>query len=100
MASPKMPLAPLAKETLSEVRAFADQALARTSGAPLIAGNSVRLLRDAEENYPAWKEAIREARHFVHFESYIIHDDDIGREFAAVLAEKARQGVQVRVLYD
>ncbi|TAM78790.1 MAG: cardiolipin synthase B [Acidobacteria bacterium] len=100
MAAPENPLVPLARETLSEVSVFADQAFSRAAGAPLIACNSVRLLRDAEQNYPAWKEAIREARHSVHFESYIIHDDDIGREFAVLLAEKARQGVQVRVLYD
>jgi len=93
-------MVPAASETLAAVRVFADQALSRTAGAPLIAGNSVRLLRDAEENYPAWQQAIREARRTVHFESYIIHDDAIGREFADLLAQKAREGVHVRVLYD
>jgi cardiolipin synthase len=93
-------MVPLASETLSAVRVFADQAFSRAAGAPLIPGNSVRLLRDAGENYPAWKEAIRQARRSVHFECYIIHDDDIGREFATLLAQKARAGVRVRVLYD
>ena len=37
------------------------RALDRTAGAPLVAGNAVRLLRDAGENYPAWLEAIRPA---------------------------------------
>ena len=91
---------PVASEPLSAVRVFADQAFSRAAGAPLVPGNSVRLLRNAEENYPAWKEAIRLARRTIHFESYIIHDDDIGREFATLLAEKAREGVHVRVLYD
>jgi len=91
---------PAPSENLAAVRVFADQAFSRAAGAPLIPGNAVRLLRDAEENYPAWKEAIRQARHTVYFESYIIHDDDIGREFADLLAQKAREGVQVRVLYD
>lgn len=100
MAVPENPIPPLAGETLSAMRVFADQAFSRAAGAPLIPGNSVTLLRNAEENYPAWKEAIRQARHTVHFESYIIHDDDIGREFAVLLAEKAREGVHVRVLYD
>ncbi|HEX5412958.1 MAG TPA: phospholipase D-like domain-containing protein [Terriglobia bacterium] len=84
----------------SSAGVFADQAFSRAAGAPLIAGNSIRLLRDAAENYPAWKKAISEARRTVHFESFIIHDDEIGREFADLLAEKAREGVQVRVLYD
>jgi cardiolipin synthase len=60
----------------------------------------VRLLRDAAENYPAWLDAIRSAEHSIHFESYIIHDDDIGAEFADLLAAKATEGVRVRVLYD
>ena len=100
MALTDNPITPLANETFSEVRVFADQAFSRAAGAPLIPGNSVRLLRDAEENYPAWKESIRLARRTIHFESYIIHDDDIGREFAELLARKAREGVHVRVLYD
>ena len=100
MAAPENPIVPVASETLAAVRVFADQALSRAAGAPLVPGNNVQLLRDAGENYPAWKEAIRSARRTVHFESYIIHDDDIGREFASLLAQKAREGVRVRVLYD
>ncbi len=100
MAVPDYPIASLRGETLSALREFADQAFSRAARAPLIAGNEVRLLRDAEENYPAWKEAIRQARRTIHFESYIIHDDDVGREFAALLGEKAREGVRVRLIYD
>jgi cardiolipin synthase len=100
MAAPENPIMPMASDSLAAVRLFADQAFSRTAGAPLIAGNGVRLLRNAEENYPAWKEAIREARHTVHFESYIIQDDVTGREFAELLVQKAREGVRVRVLYD
>ena len=36
------------------MRALADQAFSRAAGAPLVAGNRVRVLRDAAENYPAW----------------------------------------------
>lgn len=100
MAAPDTSAMPVASEPLLAVRQLADQAFSRTAGAPLIAGNNVQLLRDAEENYPAWKEAINQARRTIHFESYIIHDDEVGREFAALLARKAREGVHVRVLYD
>jgi cardiolipin synthase A/B len=57
-------------------------------------------LRDAQQNYPAWLEAIRSAQRHVHFESYIIHEDDSGREFAGALIAKARDGVRVRLIYD
>ena len=63
-------------------------------------GNHVRLLRDARENYPAWLEAIQNARRSVHFESYIIHPDEVGARFADALVAKAAEGVPVRVVYD
>lgn len=82
------------------VRRLGDQLFSRTAGAPLVRGNAVRILRDAAENYPAWLAAIRSARRSVHFENYIIHDDDVGRRFAAAFLEKRRDGVPVRVVYD
>lgn len=87
-------------EIISQLRTVADQAFSRTAGAPLIAGNSVRLLRDATENYPAWLDAIHSAGKRICFENYIIRSDDIGHEFAKALSEKARSGVQVRLIYD
>ncbi|HEY7205953.1 MAG TPA: phospholipase D-like domain-containing protein [Methylomirabilota bacterium] len=77
-----------------------DRALGRASGAPLIPGNEVRLLRDASENYPAWLDAIATARRTIHFESYIIHDDEVGLRFAEALAARAAAGVRVRLIYD
>ncbi len=85
---------------LPHLRDMADRALSRAAGAPLIGGNAVRLLKDARENYPAWLDAIGKAKHHVHFESYIIHQDEIGRQFAEALTAKAREGVSVRVIYD
>jgi cardiolipin synthase len=82
------------------LRSLADQAFSRVAGAPLTEGNSVRLLRDATENYPAWLAAIAAARRHVHFENYIIREDSSGEAFAQALIAKARQGVRVRVIYD
>jgi cardiolipin synthase len=84
----------------SQVRAFAEQALSRAAGAPLIGGNSVCVLKDAGENYPAWLAAIAGARYSILFENYIVADDAAGRRFVAALAEKARAGVRVCALYD
>jgi len=88
-----------ANET-SPLRLLAEQALSRTAGAPLLGGNAIRLLRDAEENYPAWLAAIAGARQSVMFENYIVHDDAIGQQFADALLEAAGRGARVRVLYD
>src|SRR5690242_66915 len=88
------------REAASTARIMAAQAFSRAAGAPLVHGNSIRLLRDASENYPAWFEAIRSAERTVYFENYIIRSDRIGREFSDALISKAKEGVRVRVLYD
>jgi cardiolipin synthase len=79
---------------------LADQAFVRATGAPLVAGNSVRILKDAAEHFPAWLAAIRAAERTVLFDCYIIGNDAIGRELVAALADRARAGVRVRVNYD
>ncbi|NLD68190.1 MAG: cardiolipin synthase B [Limnobacter sp.] len=90
----------LDRDSRSSLLLFAQQALSRAAGAPLVAGNCARILRDATENYPAWLQAIRGARSVIHFENYIIANDPVGREFAEALAERARAGVRVRVIHD
>lgn len=82
------------------LRTIADQVFSRAAGAPLVSGNSVRVLRDGGENYPAWEAAIRQARRSIHLEMYIVHHDAVGRRFVDLLAAKAREGVTVRVIYD
>lgn len=88
------------EQTDSPTRRLVDQAYERTTGAPLVHGNEVRLLKDAAENYPAWLEAIASARRTIHFESFIIHEDEVGQQFAEALKAKAREGVRVRLVYD
>src|SRR5687768_3616767 len=88
------------KNAMVSVRDLANQAFSRAAGAPLVAGNSVRLLKDAKENYPAWLDAIKAAKRYIHFESYIIHEDNAGWMFADALVAKAREGVRVRIVYD
>ena len=44
--------------------------------------------------------AIGAARQWVNLETYIIDDDEIGRQFADLLLEKSAQGVKVNVIYD
>jgi cardiolipin synthase A/B len=79
---------------------LAERAFARAAGSPSTEGNAVRLLCDARENFPAWLDALAAARRYILFESYIVENDRIGRDFAALLAEKARAGVRVHVIVD
>jgi cardiolipin synthase len=77
-----------------------DELIERLTDAPLYRDNAVELLLDGPQTHGAMLEAIASAEHHVHLESYIFADDEIGQEFGAALAAKARTGVPVRVIYD
>jgi cardiolipin synthase len=65
-----------------------------------VEGNALSLQFDGPYTFDAWIEAIDGAREFVHFENYILRDDRVGRVFRDALVKKAKEGVEVRVLYD
>lgn len=67
---------------------------------PLLGGNQMDILVDGKEAYPAMLQCIRQARHHIHLSTFILGSDIVGHEMLNALAESARSGVQVRVLYD
>ena len=67
---------------------------------PLLGGNEILPLLTGDEAFPRMLEAIRAARHHVHLQSFIVGNDAVGREFLDALAERARAGVRVRLLFD
>ena len=69
-------------------------------GTPLLVGNKVVLLQDGPATFRAMFDAIRDARDHINFETYLIEDDGVGRQFAAALVLKQAQGVQVNLIYD
>jgi cardiolipin synthase len=70
------------------------------AGTKLSVGNAATPLEDGRATYRSMLQAIRGARHHVHMEMYIFEDDEVGREFAQAMAERARGGVKVRLIYD
>ncbi len=62
--------------------------------------NRISVLHDGPATFDAIKEALRGARSSIHLEYYIIEDDPLGREIAEILMGKAREGVEVRLIYD
>lgn len=76
-------------------------ALAKSnSAAPLSIGNTLQLLRSGAEKFPALEKAIRGARRYIHLQYYIYEPDDCGRWLLDLLAQRAREGVKVRLLVD
>ena len=68
--------------------------------APLMRGGSARLLNNGVEIFPAMLQALREARRTINFMVYIWEAGSAADQVAQVLAERARAGVQVRLLLD
>ena len=69
-------------------------------GSPLTTGNQVLLLQDGPATYKAMFAAIASAKDHINMETYILDDDDIGRQFAQALMDRQRQGVQVNLIRD
>ncbi len=63
-------------------------------------GNTIKLLRNGAEFFPALIEAIDSAQLEVWLETYIFADDASGRSIAAAMVRAAQRGVEVRVLVD
>jgi cardiolipin synthase len=98
MSTPRLPSIP--RPTPAPYRRFAEQALSRAAGAPLLGGNSVELLIDGAAHFDAWLKSIRGARRRILLENYIVRDDEVGCEFRAALVERAKAGLLVAVIVD
>ncbi len=70
------------------------------SGSPLVVGNKVTLLQDGPATYSAMFAAIDRATDNINLETYILEDDDVGRQFADLLLAKRAQGVHVNLIHD
>jgi cardiolipin synthase len=90
------------EQNLGELAAFPDLArlLWADSAAFLTVGNRVDVYTDGNEKFEALFEAIRDAKNHIHLEYYILRNDALGERLLSALEVKAREGVQVRLLYD
>ncbi len=76
------------------------QTMHALTGAAMIPGNRIDILRNGVQIFPSMLAAIRAARKTINLEFYIYWDGEIGRTFAQTLAERARAGVEVKVILD
>jgi cardiolipin synthase len=72
----------------------------QATGVPLIAGNRVMLLFDGPATMREMMASARAATNSINLETYIFDQDKVGIEFADLLIEKQRQGVQVNIMVD
>ncbi len=74
--------------------------LESSNQAALLAGTDIKVYTTGEEKFDDLLEAIHNAKHHIHIQYYIFSDDEIGTKIKDALIVKAKEGVEVRVLYD
>ena len=79
----------------SLVRLFTNQSLSLP-----FKDNAVEFFTDGYQFFPALLQAIKGATNHIHLDTYIIADDPLGRLVSDALIAKAREGVEVRLIYD
>ena len=80
------------RELVEEIRRYSSQ--------PLTTGNRVDVLIDGPQTYSSIEAALRAARRNIDIETFIFGAGEVGQRFADLLAQKRREGIEVRVLYD
>lgn len=70
------------------------------SNAVITRNNQLKILNNGDKTFPAIFKALEEARHHIHIEFYIVENDTIGNQLREILIRKAREGVEVRFIYD
>lgn len=72
----------------------------RQRGFPFYEDNEVKLLPTGREKYDDLFRHVRSARRFIHMDYFKFQQDSICGALFTLLADKAREGVEVRVVYD
>jgi cardiolipin synthase len=72
----------------------------RVNAYPPRPGNALTVYHETEHAYNALLDAIAAARRYVHLEYFILRSDTAGNRLLNLLADKAKDGVEVRLLYD
>ncbi|KPF67365.1 cardiolipin synthase [Bosea sp. AAP35] len=74
--------------------------MAALFGSNVLPGNRIETLVNGNAIFPAMLRAVRDAKNTITFETYIYWRGEIATQFAQVLAQKASEGVSVKVLLD
>ena len=69
-------------------------------GIPVTCNNEVTLLKSGYDKFEDLFEHIRQAKHHIHLEYFNFRNDSIAKLTFELLAEKAKEGVEVRAMFD
>ncbi len=74
--------------------------LTRNRGAEVWPGNKVTVLQDGKQTFQMIMKDMKKAKHHIHLEYYIVKHSEIYSKLEKILIAKAKEGVEVRLLYD
>ena len=72
----------------------------KTSGCVMTVYNELEIFTDGEAKFEDLRRSLRQARHFIHIQYYIIKNDELFDSIVPILIDRVRNGVEVRILYD
>ncbi len=70
------------------------------SGVPISFNNKIKLLPNGTKKFNSMFAEIKKAKHHIHMEYFNFRNDSIASLMFSLLAEKAREGVEVRLIFD
>ena len=76
------------------------RALEATDYSPYRSNNDVYMYSDGTLFFEELLTSLKKAKQSINIEFYIFKNDNIGTEILNILEEKAKEGVEVRLLYD
>lgn len=91
---------PVPSKFKEDLRVQTAQMLNEVGTVKLTRKNRIKPLINGEETFESMFKEMNEAKIFIHLQSFIIKDDEMGRRLYDVLMSAAQRGVIVRVLYD
>ena len=74
--------------------------LTNSNQSSLLYGSDITIYTNGADKFHDLLQEIAGATHHIHIQYYIFCDDEIGNKVKELLIEKAKEGVEVRVLYD
>ena len=66
----------------------------------ITAGNDIEILRSGHDKFIDLFSEIEKARHHIHLEYFNFRNDSIANKLFTLLEKKAKEGIEVRALYD
>ncbi|MDL2297078.1 cardiolipin synthase [Bacteroidales bacterium OttesenSCG-928-C03] len=103
IASPELIHKMITKDDRSKIRSqyskLADL-LTQSNDASVIAGNDIEIITSGQRKLESLIEDISNAQHHIHFEYFYFRRDENCRRIRDLLMQKAKEGVQVRFIYE